>query len=641
MRASIMLTAIAATATLFAALSPRPAALAQPYDHVRNGAFDDGTAMWTGASPAALDIASVGGNPRARLTGHGGTTRIYQRLDAALGAGTYSVSMIARADSPADVTISVESYVDPSSRIVFTERAGDAWREVGGAFSLAAAIDARIVIEAALPAAGAAYLDDVRLEGPPPVVLPPAPTPSPGATPATAPAASATAATAPAPQPTLEPTPTPRIDIITGALRNDGFEEVTPDDQPFAWEKYGGALTSSTRARSGARSARLDSASASTKWLHQTVRIDGGRWYAFGAWLLYDDPGVASAFLRVSWYASDDAHGSAIATSDSPAPLDPPAIAWRLIGTGPIAAPPDARSARLRVMLVPRGAAHTSIEVDDASFGPAQPPPPAAPFTGVISPAAQPAAPPVHASSALGPSRPGDVVAAPRAAAPTAASPHIVLNEVLYDPAGDATDAAGEWVEIYNTGDASVDLAGWTLADAAAAEDLPALVVPARGYAIVAASDSIWQAFAASGVAAIVLDGRIGNGLGNSGDALYLIDKSGAIADAVSWGDTRTPLDPPVADVPEGHSIERTIPGADSGAAGDWSDNAMPSPGRAFAPVAMSPRATGGGRTIDVARRGAAFAWLPWAAMAMSAAAVAGTIGWRAIEEARSRRAHP
>jgi hypothetical protein len=137
----------------------------------------------------------------------------------------------------------------------------------------------------------------------------------------------------------------------------------------------------------------------------------------------------------------------------------------------------------------------------------------------------------------------------------------------------------------------------------------------------------------------LFLGGRIGNGLGNDGDVLDLLDPSGSILDAVSWGDDITAFDPPVDDVPEGHSIERRTPGADSDRAADFVDNHRPSPGAAFVAATSDdeqPHISPATRVLDGAGE-TSWRWVPWALAATSAAAFAALVAWRTFDVLRGR----
>ncbi len=70
-------------------------------------------------------------------------------------------------------------------------------------------------------------------------------------------------------------------------------------------------------------------------------------------------------------------------------------------------------------------------------------------------------------------------------AAAAVAQDDILINEILFNPAG--PDSSAEWVELYNPGASPVDLDGWRLTDADSTINLylPALELPAGGYLVV------------------------------------------------------------------------------------------------------------------------------------------------------------
>lgn len=125
-----------------------------------------------------------------------------------------------------------------------------------------------------------------------------------------------------------------------------------------------------------------------------------------------------------------------------------------------------------------------------------------------------------------------------------ARSCRVVIDEVLADPpAGDGGDTNGdglrhgfedEFVELYNTGPDTAALGGWELRD----DD----VSPGRGFRFPAgtllAPGERLTLFGGGSPApelgpAFADDGRIGNGLTNSGDRLVLVDAAGDTVDAV------------------------------------------------------------------------------------------------------------
>ncbi|HXF51504.1 MAG TPA: hypothetical protein VNM43_07475 [Dehalococcoidia bacterium] len=280
-------------------------------------------------------------------------------------------------------------------------------------------------------------VDAVTVDGPAPAT--PTPTSAPTQTPTATPSATATSTTTPTP--TATPTPGPGEE-----LRNAGFEEVA-DGVPVAWQKYGGELSTSSRARSGERAGLLRSATDATKWAYQTVVVEGGAWYEFDAWVLSDDPAVERALLRVSWYASPDGSGAALATVDSTEALERPESGYRHLTTGPAQAPPEARSARPRVLLAPAGAGLASILIDDAGWRRTSPPTatpsptPASPTATATAPAPTASQTPVRLSSGARPrsealaataalvtktpAGPADVAVRPPAATPRALEPRV------------------------------------------------------------------------------------------------------------------------------------------------------------------------------------------------------------------------
>lgn len=109
------------------------------------------------------------------------------------------------------------------------------------------------------------------------------------------------------------------------------------------------------------------------------------------------------------------------------------------------------------------------------------------------------------------------------------------ISEV-YPAAGQGrNDAAFEWFEITNSGDAEVDLSGWTIADNRGSDPLDGLIIPPQSSAVVAGS-----AEAGDDISLVIEDGRIGNGLANAGDRLALVSPDGEVVSAISWGNDRT-----------------------------------------------------------------------------------------------------
>lgn len=668
MRTTRVFIVVASLSLLAAFAHARSQTTVHAYQYVQNGGFEQGAEPWRvnagGADLTAVDatvVAPAEGGSSGAVTLRAGETTFFLRQTAfvPLGAGTYHLSAQARA-TDADANVSIQVFGDPNA---FSTAPFDSprmsttsWTEIGGDFAFPDVASVRIEITGHAHGGETIYLDDVRIDGAPPATVTPTPTPTPppatspqGETPTRTPRATSTPRATRTPRPDASPqaTDTPVMgslapnaaDSVGETLVNAGFEAAGGDGAPLGWAKFGGALsTSDAPVRSGARAARYESDTASTKWFYQVVAVDPGAAYEFSAWIYDNDPAVLSASLRVSWYASTDGGGPQLATSDSGQTLGSPADGYRLLTTGGVVAPGDARSARLRVMLAPVAAAPATIFVDDASFAPAALPTAQA-AAAVAAGAAGAGAPD---NRVLGESRQPRQVAS-NVATPAAlpSSAHVVINEVLYDPDGGGADAANEWVELYNAG-AQVSLAGWSITDNKGGDELPALTIKPGEFLVLAASDSFRARYPDFTGALAILGGRIGSALGNNGDRLTLADASGAIVDAISWGSDTSILNPSIPDVPSGHSIERRSPGADSDSASDFVDNEAPSPGRGILPPAAKPpaQAANESRVEALPGRRSSLAWLPWALVGVSSAAGVAAVSWRALPLLAQRLRH-
>ena len=222
----------------------------------------------------------------------------------------------------------------------------------------------RIMLRPAGSAAATLQADDVSFAR----IAPPAP-----ASTATAPeASSATPEAAP---------------VFFAALTNGDFE--LPGEAPYGWRTH--AADAQITTEDGARVAALTSQGAATAWLHQSFAVEGGRWYEASG-RLRAVSNASSARIRVAWYASDDASGAQLSTTDS-GELGGVSDAFASVTTGPVRAPEDARSAQLRVMLRPAGETPAVLLADDLSFARTAPPPAPA-DTPAVAPSPTPEAMP-------------------------------------------------------------------------------------------------------------------------------------------------------------------------------------------------------------------------------------------------------
>jgi len=207
---------------------------------------------------------------------------------------------------------------------------------------------------------------------------------------------------------------------------NGGFEEADGEGKPLAWRKWGGVLSrSSAAAWEGQFSAAFTSRTTSTKWAFQTVAVQAGKAYVLSGYALKNDANVAAAYLRLSWYASSDGSGTAIDIVDSTTRLTDDSPDFRFLTSGPVAAPAEAASAKVRLMLDPLSETEGTVYFDAISFGettmPAdlvETPQPSPAFASSESPAPSAVAP--AASPAASPAEPGPS-SSPSAARPSPA----------------------------------------------------------------------------------------------------------------------------------------------------------------------------------------------------------------------------
>jgi len=101
--------------------------------------------------------------------------------------------------------------------------------------------------------------------------------------------------------------------------------------------------------------------------VYQTVLVDPNSGYELSGYLRPQGD-VKTAYLRISWYASFDGTGSALATDDSTVKLTFPASDFVYLTTGPVPPPPFAHSARARALLGPNSGAFATLLMDDFAF---------------------------------------------------------------------------------------------------------------------------------------------------------------------------------------------------------------------------------------------------------------------------------
>jgi hypothetical protein len=109
---------------------------------------------------------------------------------------------------------------------------------------------------------------------------------------------------------------------------------------------------------------------------------------------------------------------------------------------------------------------------------------------------------------------------------------NIVINEIMYDPAG--TETWYEWIELYNNGTKAIDVSGWVLNGTIGASDtILSGTMDIGGYMVLAKNVSAFQARYPAATCTIIK----GNwtALANSGDWVNLSDATGSIVDSVYY----------------------------------------------------------------------------------------------------------
>jgi hypothetical protein len=138
-----------------------------------------------------------------------------------------------------------------------------------------------------------------------------------------------------------------------------------------------------------------------------------------------------------------------------------------------------------------------------------------------------------------------------------------VINEINYKSADDFD--AGDWVEIYNNSDSSLDISNWELADEAKSFAIPAgTVIPARGYLVLCRDLVAFQTLFPTVTNAI---GDLNFGLSSSGERIQLLDASLNLIDEVEYNNQpRWPI--PATGL--GPTLELFQPGLDNATPFNW-----------------------------------------------------------------------
>ena len=179
--------------------------------------------------------------------------------------------------------------------------------------------------------------------------------------------------------------------------------------------------------------------------------------------------------------------------------------------------------------------------------------------------------PAVLAAAVVSCSDDGGLAPTPAPGAPNvataSASANLVITEVLPNPTGE--DPLGEWIEIYNAGDAAADLSGYTIGSFQTESHVigKSVVVPAGGYVVLGNNAStatnggitLSYAYPASGAGSIVLN----NGGSTATEWVTLKAPGGVLVDSIAYA-VRTNGTPGSYTVPNGSSRAVVDPCADN-----------------------------------------------------------------------------
>ena len=106
---------------------------------------------------------------------------------------------------------------------------------------------------------------------------------------------------------------------------------------------------------------------------------------------------------------------------------------------------------------------------------------------------------------------------------------NVVINELMVEPPNGERD--GEFIELYNKGDSSIDLSAWAFTEGIDYNFPGGTVIPANDYLVIAANPEITSAAFPK---AKVIGPYLGN-LANNGEFIRLVDQWGNTVDKLHY----------------------------------------------------------------------------------------------------------
>jgi hypothetical protein len=166
----------------------------------------------------------------------------------------------------------------------------------------------------------------------------------------------------------------------------------------------------------------------------------------------------------------------------------------------------------------------------------------------------------------------------------------VVINEIHYNPADNTSQE--EFIELYNTGPAAVDLSNWAFTDGVAYTFPAGQQIAAGGYVVIAQSPA--TILAEFGAASI---GPYTGGLSSDGEHLELRNGQGQVVDEVDYN---VSFPWPIAADGNGASMELINPALDNNLGSSWRPSYTPP---LFPGPSDPPPPSGGGSLADVVHR--------------------------------------
>ncbi len=157
--------------------------------------------------------------------------------------------------------------------------------------------------------------------------------------------------------------------------------------------------------------------------------------------------------------------------------------------------------------------------------------------------------------------------------AAAAAQGKVVINEIMYHPPDDRDEL--QWIELHNTGDRAIDLAGWALVQGVRFTFTNSLSLPPSGFIVIARDRG---AFVTHYPEVLPVVGEFKGKLSHGGERVELADAAGMVVDAVEFSDA-----PPWPTSPDGmsSSLERRIPSMPAVDPFQWAPSPLPPSQRA------------------------------------------------------------